>query len=186
VCHPVSALHCTALHPCGVLHGYVRMAVGACPIPLAHIHGYRSYGPAAAAADCAPSGASLTRRMTCVAPPGNLLFAGRKVGQPERDFFRHTLCTHVTEKVSAPLNFVLDSFKRFSAWCAPCPALPCPALPSCCRIDSKITCLPHFATPCSHLCCAVLCCGVAGRCVITCGAVCHMARCGAVWRGVVR
>lgn len=24
-------------------------------------------------------------------PSGNLLFAGRKVGQPERDFFSHTM-----------------------------------------------------------------------------------------------
>jgi hypothetical protein len=30
---------------------------------------------------------------------GNLLFAGRKVGQQEEEFFAHALCTHATEKV---------------------------------------------------------------------------------------
>jgi len=35
---------------------------------------------------------------------GNLLFAGRKTGQPEEEFFAHALCTHATEKVAVPLS----------------------------------------------------------------------------------
>ena len=38
---------------------------------------------------------------------GNLLFAGRKTGQEEEEFFSHALCTHTTEKVAMSLSPVL-------------------------------------------------------------------------------
>eukprot|EP00808_Paulinella_micropora_P000971 g79671.t1 len=49
-------------------------------------------------------------------PSGNLLFLGRKTGQPEHDFFAHSLSTHATERLSLPLLPILRAFKRYSRY----------------------------------------------------------------------
>ena len=35
---------------------------------------------------------------------GNMLLGGSKTGQPDRDFFAHSVCTHMTERLPAPLK----------------------------------------------------------------------------------
>eukprot|EP00593_Proboscia_inermis_P014733 CAMPEP_0171298656 /NCGR_PEP_ID=MMETSP0816-20121228/7441_1 /TAXON_ID=420281 /ORGANISM="Proboscia inermis, Strain CCAP1064/1" /LENGTH=285 /DNA_ID=CAMNT_0011773867 /DNA_START=77 /DNA_END=934 /DNA_ORIENTATION=- len=45
---------------------------------------------------------------------GNLLFAGRKIGQPSLDFFRHCLCTQMTERVPLPLKPFIQKFYSYS------------------------------------------------------------------------
>ena len=50
------------------------------------------------------------------APSGNLLFAGRKTGQVEPEFFAHAVCTHVSEKVAGAMRWVLERFRRYSAY----------------------------------------------------------------------
>ncbi|KAL1530511.1 hypothetical protein AB1Y20_001412 [Prymnesium parvum] len=52
------------------------------------------------------------------APSGNLLFLGRKTGQPSPNFFASCVATCATEKCSAVVKPVLNSFRRFSKY--PC------------------------------------------------------------------
>ena len=47
-------------------------------------------------------------------PSGNLLFGGKKTGQSEDDFFKHALCTNLTEKISVFLSWVITLFRRYS------------------------------------------------------------------------
>ena len=47
---------------------------------------------------------------------GNLLFGGKKTGQPEPNFFARAQCTHMTEKVNFFLRPVLERFRRYSAY----------------------------------------------------------------------
>lgn len=47
---------------------------------------------------------------------GNLIFGGRKTGQPETDFFAHCVCSHLTEKCSVALWPVLRAFRKHSRY----------------------------------------------------------------------
>ena len=49
---------------------------------------------------------------------GNLLFGGKKTGQPEDFFFARSVCNHLTEKTSVLLHWALAIFRRYSAY--PC------------------------------------------------------------------
>ena len=50
------------------------------------------------------------------ASSGNLLFAGKKTGQPEDFFFAHSVCNHLTEKTAFLLQWILGLFKKYSAF----------------------------------------------------------------------
>jgi hypothetical protein len=50
------------------------------------------------------------------APSGNILFGGKKTGQPEDFFFAKSICNHLTEKTSFILQWVLLIFKQYSAY----------------------------------------------------------------------
>ena len=49
-------------------------------------------------------------------PSGNLLFAGAKTGQAERDFFAHGLCTQLTRKVPTAAQPALRAFEKYSKY----------------------------------------------------------------------
>lgn len=50
------------------------------------------------------------------AASGNLLFGGKKTGQSETDFFAHAVCTHLTEKISFVLSWILGVFRQYSSF----------------------------------------------------------------------
>lgn len=45
---------------------------------------------------------------------GNLLFAGPKIGQSSTDFFHHTMCTQMTERVPPALKPFIEKFYSYS------------------------------------------------------------------------
>lgn len=47
---------------------------------------------------------------------GNLLFGGKKTGQSELDFFAHGMATHLTEKISVFLRWILNIFYNYSKY----------------------------------------------------------------------
>lgn len=44
----------------------------------------------------------------------NLVFGGKKTGQPEEDFFQHSVCTNLTEKVSLWMQWIIALFRLYS------------------------------------------------------------------------
>ena len=49
-------------------------------------------------------------------PSGNLLFIGRKTGQPQSDFFANWVCSHATERLPLPLQPFLRAFRKYSKY----------------------------------------------------------------------
>lgn len=49
-------------------------------------------------------------------PSANLVFGGKKTGQPEWNFFEHSVCTNLTEKVSFWLQWVIGLFRLYSSF----------------------------------------------------------------------
>ncbi|CAB9516915.1 expressed unknown protein [Seminavis robusta] len=100
-------------------HCLVRLSSAVRPVdqgtknPIAQAIARRTFGAKLCASNILPAAAIKLFRGNGVAS-GNILLLGSKVGQPERNFFQHALCTAVTEKIPAMTIPFLRRFSRYS------------------------------------------------------------------------